>query len=179
MQEVFDRYGTNYSKSSYGEQTLYEYTITSPEGHKCLLRFAVNNSDGRVGYISERLVQSESPSQNSSAEQAFRNYHRAITDGNYRKAYEILSYKQREKMGSLDSYIAGYKDTISSEVTDIRMVSSDIDVATFDYTLKARDRAQGNKVKVATFKGQVTMAKDGGKWYVRTAQSKKVDEHYE
>ncbi len=182
-QEVFDRYGTDYQKSSYDKQTLYEYSITSADGHPSLLRFAVNNSDGKVAYISERLVQRESESKNNStgnsAEQTFRNYHKAITDGNYREAYEILSFKQRERMGNFDSYVAGFSNTISSEVSDLRLVSSDGDVCTFDYTLTARDRAQGNRIKVATFKGQVTMAKDKGKWYVRHAKSEKVNERYE
>ena len=182
-QEVFDRYGTDYVKTSYDSQTLYEYSIASADGHPCWLRFAVNNSDGKVAYISERLIQSESESKNTStgnsAEQTFRNYYKAITNGNYREAYEILSYKQRERIGNFDSYVAGFKDTISSEVTDLRLVSSDEDVCTFDYTLTARDRYQGNKVKVATFKGQVTMAKDKGKWYVRHAKSDKVNERYE
>ena len=183
VQEVFDRYGTDYQKSSYDKQTLYEYSITSADGHPSLLRFAVNNSDGKVAYISERLVQRESESKNNStgdsAEQTFRNYHKAITDGNYREAYEILSFKQRERMGNFDSYVAGFSNTISSEVSDLRLVSSDEDVCTFDYTLTARDRAQGNRIKVATFKGQVTMAKDKGKWYVRHAKSEKVNERYE
>ena len=182
-QEVFDRYGTDYLKSSYDKQTLYEYPITSADGHPSLLRFAVNNSDGKVAYISERLVQRENESKNNSAgnsaEQTFRNYHKAITDGNYRAAYEILSYEQREHMGNFDSYVAGFSNTISSEVSDLRLVSSDEDVCTFDYTLTARDRAQGNRIKVATFKGQVTMAKDKGKWYVRHAKSEKVNERYE
>ncbi len=182
-QEVFAKYGTDYQKSSYDKQTLYEYPITSADGHPSLLRFAVNNSDGKVAYISERYVQRETESKNNSAsnsaEQAFINYHKAITDGNYREAYEILSYKQRERMGDFDSYVAKFSNTISSEVSDLRLVSSDGDVCTFDYTLTARDRSQGNRIKVATFKGQVTMAKDKGKWYVRHAKSDKVNERYE
>ena len=184
LQEVFDKYGTNYSKTVYDSQTLYEYKITSADGHPCWLRFAVNNSDNKVAYISERFVQSEPQSGGASdsgisPEETFRNYHRAITNGNYRAAYEMLSYAQRDKMGSLDSYTAGFRDTISSEVTDLKLVSSDGDVCTFNYTLTARDRYQGNRVKVQTFKGQVTLAKDKGRWYIRSAQSNKVNERYE
>ena len=54
VQEVFDVYGTDYVKTSYGVQTLYEYEITSADGHKCYLRFAVENVSGKVAYISER-----------------------------------------------------------------------------------------------------------------------------
>lgn len=190
VQDVLDKYGTGCLKTSFGEQTLYEYEITSADGHPCLLRFAVNNSNGKVDYISERFVQNMSEPQNDtptktdgaselSAEQTFKNYHKAITNRNYREAYETLSYKQRERRGDIDSYVAGYKDTISSEVSDMRLVSSNEDSCTFDYTLTARDRQQGNRVKVQTFKGQVTMAQDKGRWFIRNVDSKKVNERFE
>ena len=189
VREMIDKYGTGCLKTAFGEQTLYEYEITSADGHTCYLRFAVNNSNGKVDYISERLVQSESaPKQDdvvakvdssADAERAFINYHKAITNRNYREAYEMLSYKQRERVGSFDSYAEGYTNTISSEVSDLRLISSDSDSYTFDYTLTARDRYQGNRVKVMTFKGQVTMAKDQKDWFIRQAQSKKVNERIE
>lgn len=200
VQEVMDKYGTGCLKTAFGEQTLYEYEITSADGTPCLLRFAVNNSNGKVDYISERFVQSEpAPVQNEpapkqddvaaqvdssdaaarAAEQTFISYHKAITNRDYRAAYETLSYKQREYMGDFDSYASSYTNTISSEVSDMRLISSDEDSYTFDYTLTARDRHQGNRVKVMTFKGQVTMAKDQGRWFIRHAQSKKVNEHIE
>ena len=113
------------------------------------------------------------------ARQTFMDYHKAITDKNYREAYEILSYKQRERVGDFDSYVAGFANTISSEVSDLNLVSSDEDSCTFDYTITARDGYQGGKIKVQTFKGQVTMAKDKGRWYIRIAKSDKVDERIE
>lgn len=184
VQEVLDKYGTGCMKTAFGDQTLYEYAVTSADGTPCLLRFAINNSNGKVDYISERFAQSEPPSNaatvtDNSAEQTFINYHKAITNRNYREAYETLSYKQREKFGDFDSYVKGFTDTISSEVTDMQLVSSDEDSRTFNYTLTARDRYQGNRVKVMTFKGQVVMAKDKGRWYVRNARSDKVNERYE
>lgn len=182
-QEVFDRYGTDYSKTTVGEQILYEYKITSTDGHPCWLRFAVN-PNGKVAYISERFIQSEGSSNTSSgnnesdARQAFINYHKAITNGNYREAYETLSYAQRDRMGSYDSYVSGFATTISSTVSELNLVSSNDDACTFDYTLTARDRESG-RVRVATFKGQVTMAKDKGRWYIRNTKSSKVNERYE
>ena len=56
-QEVFDNYGTNYEKTSFEGNTLYEYTITSKDGTPCWLRFAVRDTDRRVDYISARFVQ--------------------------------------------------------------------------------------------------------------------------
>ena len=115
----------------------------------------------------------------ASARQTFIDYHKAITDKNYRAAYEMLSYKQRERVGDFDSYVAGFADTISSSVSDLTFVSSDEDSCTFNYTLTARDRYQSGRVKVQTFKGQVTLATDKGRWFVRHAKSTKVNESIE
>lgn len=118
------------------------------------------------------------PDNSEEAKKAFINYHKAITNRDYRTAYETLSYKQRERVGNFDSYVAGYKNTISSEVSGLKLLSSEEDAYTFEYLLTARDRANGN-VKVQTFKGEVTMAKDKGKWYVRYAKSEKIAENRE
>lgn len=115
----------------------------------------------------------------TSARQTFLDYHQAITDKNYRAAYEMLSYKQRERVGDFDSFVAGFANTISNEVSELNLVSSDEDSCTFDYTITARDRYQGGKVKVQTFRGQVTMAKDKGRWFIRHAKSNKVNESIE
>ncbi len=110
------------------------------------------------------------------AKQAFKNYHKAITNKNYREAYEILSYKQKEFVGDYDSWVKGFSDTISSEVSAMTLTSSEENACTFDYTLTARDRHDSGNVKVQVFEGQVTMAKDKGKWYVRSAKSSRVNE---
>ena len=115
----------------------------------------------------------------TSARQSFLDYHKAITDKNYRAAYEMLSYKQRERVGDFDSFVAGFSNTISSDVSELNLVSSDEDSCTFDYTITARDRYQGGKIKVQIFKGQVTMAKDKGRWFIRLAKSTKVNESIE
>ncbi|MBQ7630184.1 MAG: hypothetical protein IJS81_08250 [Selenomonadaceae bacterium] len=111
----------------------------------------------------------------SAAKKAFINYHKAITNKDYRAAYETLSYKQRERVGDFDSWVKGYADTISSEVSNMTLKNSEDNAYTFDYTLTARDR-HNDGTKVQVFEGQVTMAKDKGKWYVRFAKSSRVDE---
>ena len=182
-QEVLEKYGENCMKTAFGDQTLYEYAITSADGTPCLLRFAVNNSNGKVDYISERINQdtqeNKAVDSDGSAKQTFMNYHKAITNKNYRAAYEMLSSTQREYRGDFNSYAEGFANTISSEVTDINLVSHDEDSCTFDYTLTARDRYQGNKVKVLTFKGQVTLIKDDDRWFIQNARSNKINERLE
>ena len=90
-----------------------------------------------------------------------------------------MSYAQKERVGDFNSYSEGYVNTISSEVSDIKLKSSEGDSYTFDYTLTARDRNRGGGVKVQTFDGQVTMAKDSGRWYIRHARSSKTGERIE
>ena len=126
------------------------------------------------------ITKSEPESDNiTAARQAFINYHRAITNKDYREAYEILSFEQRKRFGEFSSYVTGFENTISSEVSDLNLVSADNDSCTFNYTLTARDRYQGGKVKIQIYKGQVTLAKDKGKWFIRHAQSNKVNERIE
>ena len=54
-QEVFNAYGTDYIESTYEGLTLYEYEVTSQDGHPCYLRFAVRGTDQKVDYISARF----------------------------------------------------------------------------------------------------------------------------
>lgn len=57
VREVVEKYGTNYVESISGHHDLYEYEITSADGHPCYLRFAADNFDRKIEYISERFVQ--------------------------------------------------------------------------------------------------------------------------
>lgn len=113
------------------------------------------------------------------AKQTFINYHRAITNKNYREAYNILSSSQQQLIGNFESYVNGFANTISSEVSDISLVSNDENSYTFDYILTARDYYQGGRIKIQIFKGQVVMANKNGSWYVQYAQSSKVSERIE
>lgn len=110
------------------------------------------------------------------AQKTFINYHKAITNQNYHEAYELLSEQQKKVVGDYDSWILGFADTLTSEVSAMTLTSSEENAYTFDYTLTARDRHSVGNVKVQVFEGQVTMAKDKGKWYVRSSQSSQVDE---
>ena len=120
-----------------------------------------------------------SSSPESEARQAFVNYHQAITDKNYRAAYETLTDEHRSYVGDFNSYSAGYSDTLTSEVSKLSTVSVSDSSVTFDYELTARDKIQGNKVKVQRFNGQVTLVKVGGRWLIDYAKSRKIDEHIE
>ncbi|MBQ9486991.1 MAG: hypothetical protein IJU91_04200 [Selenomonadaceae bacterium] len=110
------------------------------------------------------------------AKKVFMSYHKAITNQNYREAYELLSPEQKKFVGDYDSWILGFADTLTSEVSAMTLTSSEENAYTFDYTLTARDRHSVGNVKVQVFEGKVTMAKENGRWHIRSANSSQVDE---
>lgn len=110
------------------------------------------------------------------AKKTFMNYHKAITNQNYREAYELLSPEQKEFVGDYDSWVLGFADTLTSEVSAMTLTSSENNAYTFDYTLTARDRHSGGNVKVQVFEGKVTMTKENGRWHILSANSSQVDE---
>ncbi|MBR1580508.1 MAG: hypothetical protein IJ668_08435 [Selenomonadaceae bacterium] len=52
--DVTSFYGVDCKRSQYENLDLYEYEIASKSGQPCILRFAVNQNDNRVNYISIR-----------------------------------------------------------------------------------------------------------------------------
>ena len=112
------------------------------------------------------------------AGETFINYHKAITDKDYRRAYDTLSQDQKQSVGDFNSYVNGFANTISSTVDNLALVGSTNDSYTFEYNLVARDRYQG-RVKVQMFNGRVTMAKDKDGWFIRSANSTKTNEYVE
>lgn len=113
------------------------------------------------------------------ARQAFLNYHQALRDKRYDDAYATLTVDQQRRVGDFNSYRAGYANTLSSEISNLSTVSMSEDSVTLDYELIARDRIQGNGVKVQTFRGQATLINVGGNWFISYAKSAKVDEYIE
>lgn len=56
LQDVLSAYGKNYIKSQYENLDLYEYKMVDETGSPCMLRFAINQNNNRVKYISIRHV---------------------------------------------------------------------------------------------------------------------------
>lgn len=116
---------------------------------------------------------------NTAADEArttFIEYHQAITDRDYSRAYSMLASEQKQHVGDFNSYAAGYSNTLESAITDISAVSASDESVTFNYQLTARDSIAGDKVKIQIFEGQVTLVKLDGRWYIYNAKSRKVDE---
>lgn len=56
LQEVLNKYGSDYMLSTYDNLDLYEYKYTDDNQRPYLLRFAVRQGDGNVKYISIRYI---------------------------------------------------------------------------------------------------------------------------
>ena len=113
------------------------------------------------------------------ARETFINYHNALTNKNYQQAYDILSANQKQRVGKYDSYVAGYSNTISSMVDEIKTIDYDENHCNFEYRLTARDSYQDNGVKVQRFQGKVDLIKVNGSWFIDYAKSQKIDEYVE
>lgn len=186
--EVEEQYGTNSKNMDLEDLTLHEYPFTSLDGQYGLLRFAIDKSN-RVNYISIRIVEEEpEPKEepkkeekkiDNNAEQAaiaFVNYHKAITRGDFVTAFSIMSSDQQSRMGpSLRDFSNGYKSTISSEITNLELVSSSSDFVVMKYVLDARDKIGGDTL-YQQFAGEVEMAKIDGEWKIYSTKSKKIKE---
>lgn len=55
LDDVVQAYGNNYMRMTYDSLVLYEYEYESLNGQKGILRFAINQSDNKVNYISVRI----------------------------------------------------------------------------------------------------------------------------
>lgn len=188
LDEVQKAYGTDtFSQSDDGDgRTLYEYKFTGQDDRVGLLRFAVK--DGKVDYISVRTyegaaqpagVQAAAPAVNDSesAKGTLRNFYSAISSKNLAAAWNLMTPEQQSRMGGYDSFRSGYSTTLSSAATNITVASSSADKVVLNYTLIARDRAEGGHVKVQNFNGSATLVKQDGGWKISYTESSKVGEH--
>lgn len=174
LQDVLKAYGKNYKESDYGEETYYEYEYKTKDGAPALLRFAVNNSNNTVDYISIRTITNDV----NNAKKAFLAYHKAISDHRFKDAYSYFTSNYRQSIGDYRNYARGYQDTLDSSVSNIRVVDSSPSKVNLTYTLKSNDRMPGRKEnKIQTFNGSVTMINDNGKWYIDNMSAQKTDEH--
>ena len=190
LDEVEKAYGTDmFSKSDDGEgRTLYEYKFTGLDSRIGLLRFAVK--DNKVDYISVRTYegaqqpagvkasnQANASNDTESAKGTLRNFHSAISSKNLSAAWNLMTPEQQSRMGGYDSFRNGYSTTLSSSISNISVASSSSDKVVLNYTLTARDRADGGKVKVQNFNGSATLVKQDGGWKIAYTESTKTGEH--
>ncbi len=183
LSEVLAAYGQDYMLSNYDGKKLYEYNFQSQDGRQGILRFAVNEGTDTVDYITVRYAPaaklSELAPDPSGAVTAMQAYHKAISNHKYQDAYGMMTSDMQNAMGTFENYRDGYQSTLSSTVTDTKVLSTDGNRARIGYTLRARDRAKGGRVLVQVFSGTAIMVNNNGRWYIDEMQASKQGEHYE
>ena len=156
LDEVQKAYGTDtFSQSDDGDgRMLYEYKFTGQDDRIGLVRFAVK--DGKVDYISVRT------------------YEGAAQPAGVKAASTAPAANDSESAkGTLRNF---YSTTLSSAATNITVASSSADKVILNYTLIARDRAEGGHIKVQNFNGSATLVKQDGGWKISYTESSKVGE---
>lgn len=192
LADVKKAYGSDFQKSA-GEDgmTYYEYTFQTDAGEEGLLRFAIRNSDQKVGYISARLTryekakaqpntQAAAPAADArGAQVALNNFYNAISHKDYSGAWQMMTPEQQKRMGDYDSFRQGYSTTLSSEARNVTIASAAPDKVVLTYRLLARDRMPGGKVKAQVFDCSATMVPSGGNWKLLYTEAKQVSSRVE
>lgn len=192
LADVKKAYGSDFQKSA-GEDgmTYYEYAFQTDAGEEGLLRFAIRNSDQKVGYISARLTryekakaqpntQAAAPAADArGAQVALNNFYNAISHKDYSGAWQMMTPEQQKRMGDYDSFRQGYSTTLSSEARNVTIASAAPDKVVLTYRLLARDRMPGGKVKAQVFDCSATMVPSGGIWKLLYTEAKQVSSRVE
>ena len=193
LADVKKAYGSDFQKSA-GEDgmTYYEYAFQTDAGEEGLLRFAIRNSDQKVGYISARLTRYEKAKAQPNTQQAaapaadargaqvaLNNFYNAISHKDYSGAWQMMTPEQQKRMGDYDSFRQGYSTTLSSEARNVTIASAAPDKVVLTYRLLARDRMPGGKVKAQVFDCSATMVPSGGTWKLLYTEAKQVSSRVE
>lgn len=193
LADVKKAYGSDFQKSA-GEDgmTYYEYAFQTDDGEEGLLRFAIRNSDQKVGYISARLTRYEKAKAQPNTQQAaapaadargaqvaLNNFYNAISHKDYSGAWQMMTPEQQKRMGDYDSFRQGYSTTLSSEARNVTIASAAPDKVVLTYRLLARDRMPGGKVKAQVFDCSATMVPSGGNWKLLYTEAKQVSSRVE
>ena len=108
----------------------------------------------------------------------FGNYYRAVNDRRYTDAYLYLTANCKNRLGSIENFAVGHKDTLSVEIIDFQQVAASAEAMKATYKICTRDKAT-NGVKVQIFEGQVTMVKINDKWLIDNLSSQLFETHLE
>ena len=108
----------------------------------------------------------------------FGNYYLAVNDRRYTDAYLYLTDNCKNRLGSIENFAVGHKDTLSIEILDFQQIAASAEAMKATYKICTRDKAT-NGVKVQIFEGQVTMMKINDKWLIDNLSSQLVETHLE
>lgn len=168
--DVVRQYGKDYSASDYDNLTLYEYSFDTPSGKPALFRFAVDKDSHKVSYMSARTLSDDV----AKARRVFLDYHQDISSHDFSGAYSNLSQSMQANMGDVSSYSKGFKNTLSSNVSHLHVMSVTPSAITFAYELEAQDRGLGLSRQTQRFSGTVAMVLENGQWKIGEMEANKI-----
>ncbi|MBR3721869.1 MAG: hypothetical protein IKN12_03810 [Selenomonadaceae bacterium] len=153
-EEVKKAYGS--TKASYFNNQLYEFS--SIDNQKCYVGFEVSNNA-----VSNVRVAVKDVYDFFAAYSGLTNFHALITKKDFDSAYEAyLTENMRRQLGSYDSWKAGYRTTVKSEikrVNSIKKVGNRVEIA---YDLEATDNPGGTRY----FTGRALIKNNGTFWAI-------------
>lgn len=103
------------------------------------------------------------------AKKTFLDYNKAITDKDYKKAYNLLSTERQGFERSYKLFASTYEGTISREVIDMKLLWENASAAEFSYKVKVVYRVD-NKAKYYT--GFVKLITENGVWRIRSYEDR-------
>ena len=77
-----------------------------------------------------------------------------------------------------EGWAPGFDKTLSSNPSNLQLISAEPNRVEFSYNLEARDK-ENNKVKVQSFKGTTILIKQNGSWKIDSIIADKTGEHIE
>ncbi len=96
------------------------------------------------------------------AVQALTNFHEWITNKNFQSAYNCFSRGMQSEI-SYDGWAPGFDTTVSSNVSEVRVVNESPNAIELNYVLTAVDNINGRE-STAQFNGTATVINEGGQW---------------
>ena len=95
----------------------------------------------------------------------FQQFHKAITDRQYMKAYNFLSPEMKQYVGNVEGWKNGYATTLSSVPTNISVISFNTNRTDLRFRLRAVDRV-GTGMQTRYFNGTCTLIKCADGWKI-------------
>lgn len=103
------------------------------------------------------------------AEYTLTNFHKKITDKEYTAAYNCLTKSYRKSL-NYNSWVDGFKTTVSSVAYDINATSQTSNRIVLKYILRSEDKPG----EIQYFSGEASIVKSGDEWKIDRIQNKKM-----
>lgn len=131
-----------------------------------------NNNINEKNQVNERNMEDI-----KTAGRTFTQYHKYITEGNYEKAYDILTPTWQHHLGTFSGYKYGNSNIIENVVDTIEVKSATADEIVLSFVLKSLKKTNNKKTVAEIYKGDVTLVKQGNDWFINKTQSELVNQY--